>query len=55
MSFPSITRFKGLNNVADPLRLKLGWLAAADNVDVSNTAALETRRGYTRRLSTPPR
>jgi hypothetical protein len=53
MSFPSITRFKGLNNVADPLRLKLGWLATADNMDVSNTAALEVRRGYTKRLSTP--
>jgi hypothetical protein len=51
MSFPSITRFKGLNNVADPLRLNLGWLAVADNVDISNTAALETRRGYTKRVN----
>ena len=51
MAFPKITRFKGLNNVADPLRLKLGWLSVADNVDISNTAALETRRGYTRRVT----
>lgn len=51
MNFPKVTRFKGLNNVADPLRLDLGWLSVADNVDVSNTAALETRRGYTKRVT----
>ena len=51
MSLPQITRFKGLNNVSDPLRLGLGWLSVADNVDVTNTAALQTRSGYTKRVN----
>lgn len=54
MSFPpEIGRFKGLNNVSDPLRLKLGWLSAADNIDVTNTGAIETRQGYQRTDVTP--
>lgn len=48
MSNPSITRFKGLNNVSDPLRLGLGWLVTADNVDVTNTGGVTRRDGYTR-------
>lgn len=54
MSAPKITRFKGLNTVADPLRLGLGWLSVADNMDVTNTAALETRSGYTKVLNAAP-
>lgn len=47
----SIGAFKGLNNVSDPIRLGLGWLSVADNIDISNTSALETRRGYTKRVT----
>jgi hypothetical protein len=53
MSNPSVSRFKGLNNASDPLRLKLGWLSKADNIDITNTGAIERRRGYTRRLNMP--
>jgi hypothetical protein len=45
---PQIKRFKGLNNVSDPLRLGLGWLAQADNVDVNDTGGLIKRDGYSR-------
>lgn len=43
---PQIKRFKGLNNVSDPLRLSLGWLAQADNVNISDTGAISKRKGY---------
>ena len=43
---PSITRFKGLNNVSDPLRVGLGWLVQADNCDITDTGALQARKGY---------
>lgn len=46
MANPTVNRFKGLNNVSDPLRLKLGWMSAADNVDITNTGAIERRKGY---------
>lgn len=42
----AISTFKGINNASDPLRLGLGWLAKADNVDVTDTGALERRPGY---------
>lgn len=45
---PKITQFFGLNNASDPLRLGLGWLALADNVDVTNTGSLVRRAGYER-------
>jgi hypothetical protein len=48
MSSPAIDRFKGLNNVSDHLRLELGWLVTADNVDVTNTGGLSRREGYSR-------
>lgn len=38
--------FRGLNNVTDPLRLGLSWLARADNVDITDTGAIEKREGY---------
>lgn len=43
---PQIKRFKGLNNVSDPLRLSPGWLAQADNVNISDTGAMSKRKGY---------
>lgn len=42
----NITAFKGLNNVTDPLRLGMEWLAQADNVNITDTGALEKRDGY---------
>ena len=41
-----IKRFKGLNNVSDPLRLGLSWLVGADNVNITDTGAIEKRNGY---------
>ena len=43
--------FRGLNNVTDPLRLGLSWLAQADNVDITATGALRKRAGYTKPFS----
>ena len=48
---PTIARFNGLNNVADPLRLGLEWLTQADNIDITSTGAIEKRAGYTQTLS----
>lgn len=41
-----VKSFTGLNNVSDPLRLGLGWLTQADNVNISDTGALSKRDGY---------
>lgn len=46
-----IKRFRGLNNVSDPLRLDMSWLVQADNVNVSDTGAISNRDGYS--LSQP--
>lgn len=46
-----VQSFKGLNNVTDPLRLGLGWLAVADNINVTSTGAVERREGYARSLA----
>ena len=43
-----ITTFLGVNNATDPLRLGLGWLAAANNVNITDAGAIEKREGYTR-------
>lgn len=51
MKTPQIKRFKGLNNVTDQLRLAMGWLARADNVNITDTGAIERRDGYS--LSVP--
>lgn len=48
MSSAKISRFKGLNNVSDPLSIGLSWFTLADNVDVTDTGALSARRGFTR-------
>lgn len=45
---PKITSFLGLNNITDPLRVGFGWLSVADNVVVTDTGALEKRKGYSR-------
>lgn len=41
-----IKQFKGLNNVSDPLRLDLSWLVTANNVNITDTGAIEKRLGY---------
>lgn len=41
-----IRRFKGLNNVSDPLRLGMAWLQTADNVNITDTGSIEKRDGY---------
>ena len=46
----TVKSFSGLNNISDPLRLGLGWLAQADNVDITDTGALTKRAGYARTL-----
>lgn len=50
MAYSTTRTWSGLNNAGDPLRLGLGWLSVANNVDITSTAALETRRGYVKRL-----
>lgn len=42
-----IKQFRGLNNVSDPMRLDMTWLAQADNVNVTDTGGLAKREGYT--------
>lgn len=44
----TVKSFSGLNNISDPLRLGLGWLTQADNVDITDTGALVKRNGYSR-------
>lgn len=43
---PRIDSFNGINNVTDPLRLSLGWLVQADNVNITDSGALVKRDGY---------
>lgn len=45
--FEQIQTFKGFNNVSDPMRLDMSWLAQADNVNITDTGALTKREGYT--------
>lgn len=42
----NVTRFLGLNNQTDPLRLKFNWLQKADNINITDTGAIERREGY---------
>ena len=42
----TVTAFNGFNNVTDPLRLGLNWLARADNIDITDTGAIRKRGGY---------
>jgi len=43
---PGIQGFNGLNNVTDPLRVGLGWLVQADNINVTDTGGMTRRDGY---------
>lgn len=43
----AIRSFKGLNNVTDPLRLDMRSLVQADNINITDTGAIEKRDGYT--------
>ena len=43
---PLIQGFNGLNNVTDPLRVGLGWLVQADNINVTDTGGMTRRDGY---------
>lgn len=47
MKGTTITRFRGLNNKTDPLRLGAEWLTSADNVHITDTGGIERRDGYT--------
>lgn len=47
----TISVFKGLNTVSDPLRLGISWLAEATNIDITDTGAIKKRGGYTKTFS----
>lgn len=47
----TISAFKGLQSVSDPLRLGMSWLAQADNIDITETGAIKKRAGYTKTLA----
>lgn len=42
----ALRRFRGLNNKQDPLRLGLSWLTEAVNVVVTDSGAVQKRRGF---------
>lgn len=42
-----VSAFKGLNNVTEPVRLGMSWLTQADNINITDTGAIERRDGYT--------
>lgn len=46
MALPRITAFRGLHNVGSPLRRPMGALTRADNVNITDTGAIERRAGY---------
>lgn len=41
-----VTRFRGLNNRTDPMRLGLSWSTVAQNVNITSDDGLERRDGY---------
>lgn len=41
-----ITRFRGLNNVDDPVSLGLSWLTQADNINITSADKIARRDGY---------
>lgn len=41
-----IEQFKGLHNVSDSLRMGFPWLATANNIDITDTGAIQKREGY---------
>lgn len=42
-----VSAFKGLNNVTAPVRLGMAWLTQADNINITDSGAIERRDGYT--------
>ncbi len=46
MADTKIDRFYGLNNVSDPLTLNLGYLATADNIDITDAGKIARRAGF---------
>ena len=40
-STPKIAKFFGLHNVTDSLRVGAQWLATADNINITDTGAIE--------------
>jgi hypothetical protein len=40
------TRFRGLNNVSDPLTLGLSWLRRADNIQITDAGRIAMRPGF---------
>lgn len=42
-----VAAFKGLNNVTAPVRLGMAWLTQADNINITDSGAIERRDGYT--------
>lgn len=51
MKNPQVKRFKGLNNIEDPMRLGLQWLTIAKNVLVTATGGVMRRFGYTKKYN----
>ena len=45
-STPKIAKFFGLHNVTDSLRVGAQWLSTANNVNITDTGAIEKREGY---------
>lgn len=45
-STPKIAKFFGLHNVTDSLRVGAQWLSTANNVNITDTGAIEKRLGY---------
>ena len=41
-----VTRFRGLNNVDDPVSLGLSWLTQADNINITSADKIARRDGY---------
>lgn len=48
-------RFKGINNITDPMRLGLDWLTRADNVNITDTGGITKRKGFQRVLTADAR
>lgn len=41
-----IKAFRGLNNITEPLRLGADWFVRAENVDITDSGAVQVREGY---------
>lgn len=48
---PMINKFRGLNNVTDPLRLGAEWSVLADNVDFTGDGTFARRDGFSRAVT----